>query len=110
MEGAGGGSPLSMLLPFVLIFAVFYFIVIMPAKKQQKKKDAMIAGLKKGDRIVTSGGIHGRITGVSDTTLTVEISDKVRVKVARGNVGTLVQSPSQGQQSGKKKDGPVKPK
>ena len=66
MEGAAGGNPLSMLLPFVLIFAVFYFIVIMPAKKQQKKKDAMLAALKKGDRIVTNGGIHGTVATVED--------------------------------------------
>jgi preprotein translocase subunit YajC len=52
----------------------------------------MIATLKKGDRIVTSGGLYGRITGMDDATLTVEIADKVRVKVARGNVGAKVGS------------------
>ena len=52
----------------------------------------MVAGLKKGDRIVTSGGIHGRITGMDEVTLTVEIADKVRVKVARGNVSALAQA------------------
>ena len=54
-------------------------------------------GIKKGDRIVTSGGIHGRITGMDDVTLTVEIADKVRVKVARGNVSAMAQSAAQSQ-------------
>ena len=80
MEGAAGGSPLSMLLPFVLIFGVFYFIVIMPAKKQQKKKEAMIAGLKKGDRIVTNGGIHGTVATVDDTSLLVNLVNLLIVK------------------------------
>ena len=52
----------------------------------------MISNLKKGDRIVTSGGIHGRITGMDEVTLTVEIADRVRVKVARGNVSALAQT------------------
>lgn len=54
----------------------------------------MINNVKKGDRIITGGGIHGRITGASDTTLTVEIADKVRIKLNRGNVGSLVQAAS----------------
>lgn len=55
----------------------------------------MLANLKKGDRIITSGGIHGRITGTDETTLTVEIADKVRVKVNRGHVSGVVQSTAQ---------------
>ena len=54
----------------------------------------MITNLKKGDRIITSGGLHGRITGIDETTLTVEIADKVRVKVARANVSAMVQTAS----------------
>ena len=92
MEGAAGGSPLSMLLPFVLIFGVFYFIVIMPAKKQQKKKDAMIAGLKKGDRIVTSGGIHGTVATVEDTSLLVKVSENTKVRISKSAIAGLVGS------------------
>jgi preprotein translocase subunit YajC len=57
----------------------------------------MITELKKGDRIITSGGLYGRITGLDESTLTVEIADKVRVKVARSNVGARVQSAPQEQ-------------
>jgi preprotein translocase subunit YajC len=92
MEGAAGGSPLSMLLPFVLIFGVFYFIVIMPAKKQQKKKDAMIAGLKKGDRIVTSGGIHGSVATVEEQNLLVKISENTKIRISKSAVAGLVGS------------------
>jgi preprotein translocase subunit YajC len=92
MEGAAGGSPLSMLLPFVLIFGVFYFIVIMPAKKQQKKKDAMIAGLKKGDRVVTSGGIHGTVATVEESSLLVKVSENTKIRISKSAIAGLVGS------------------
>ena len=92
MEGAAGGNPLSMLLPFVLIFGVFYFIVIMPAKKQQKKKDAMIAGLKKGDRIVTNGGIHGSVATVEEQSLLVKVSENTKIRISKSAVAGLVGS------------------
>jgi preprotein translocase subunit YajC len=92
MEGAAGGNPLSMLLPFVLIFAVFYFIVIMPAKKQQKKKDAMIAALKKGDRIVTSGGIHGTVATVEDQSLLLKVAENTKIRISKSAVAGLVGS------------------
>ena len=63
----------------------------------------MVNHLKKGDRVITSGGLHGRITAVSEATMTVEIADKVRVKVARGNVSQVVQSSPQSQEAKKKK-------
>jgi preprotein translocase subunit YajC len=83
MEGAAGGSPFAMLVPFVLIFAVFYFIVILPAKKQQRKKDAMISALKKGDRIITSGGIYGTVSAVEDSSLLVKVAENVKVRVSK---------------------------
>ena len=81
-----------MLLPFVLIFGVFYFIVIMPAKKQQKKKDAMIAGLKKGDRIVTNGGIHGTVATVEDTSLLVKVAENTKIRISKSAIAGLVGS------------------
>lgn len=88
--GSGGG--LSAFLPLILMFAIFYFLLIRPQQKKTKQHREMINSLKKGDRIITSGGIHGRITGASETTLTVEIAEKVRVKVNRGNVMALTQT------------------
>jgi len=99
-EGAGG---FSAFIPLILMFVIFYFLLIRPQQKKSKQHREMISNLKKGDRIVTSGGLHGRITGLSDTTLTVEIADKVRVKVARGNVGMLSQTAAQPQPQAKDK-------
>ena len=91
----GGGSPYQPLILMGVMFAIFYFLLIRPQQKKTKDHRAMLSNLRKGDRIVTSGGIHGRITGMDEVTLTVEIAEKVRVKVARGNVGGIVQSGSQ---------------
>jgi preprotein translocase subunit YajC len=91
--GAGGGAGgFSGFIPLILMFVIFYFLLIRPQQKKTKEHREMIANLKKGDRIITSGGLHGRITGLDESTLTVEIADKVRVKVARGNVGGRVQA------------------
>ena len=98
--GGGGGegaAGFTGFIPLILMFVIFYFLLIRPQQKKTKEHRQMVASLKKGDRIVTSGGIHGRITGMDEVTLTVEIADKVRVKVARGNVSALAQpaAPSQ---------------
>ena len=79
------------MVPLILMFVIFYFLLIRPQQKRNKEHREMLGNLKKGDRVVTSGGLHGRITGMSDTTLTVEIADKVRVKVSRGNIAALNQ-------------------
>jgi preprotein translocase subunit YajC len=95
--GGEGAAGFSGFIPLILMFVIFYFLLIRPQQKKSKEHRQMISNLKKGDRIVTSGGIHGRITGMDDVTLTVEIADKVRVKVARGNVSGLVQPAAQAQ-------------
>ena len=88
-QGAGGFSGF---IPLILMFVIFYFLLIRPQQKKTKEHREMISNLKKGDRVITSGGIYGRITGMDENTLTIEIADKVRVKLARGNVGARVQS------------------
>jgi preprotein translocase subunit YajC len=98
MGGGGeGAAGYGGFIPIILMFVIFYFLLIRPQQKRQKEHRSMISNLKKGDRIITSGGLHGRITGIDDTTLTVEIADKVRVKVARANVSGMVQPASQPQ-------------
>ncbi len=102
-EGAQGGF--TAFIPLILMFVIFYFLLIRPQQKKTKEHREMISNLKKGDRIITSGGLHGRITGVkeAENVLVVEIADKVRVKVARGNVALLVQSVAQPQPPQKSK-------
>ena len=88
----GGAAGFASFIPLILMFVIFYFLLIRPQQKRSKDHRSMISNLKKGDRIVPSGGLHGRITGLDDTTLTVEIADKVRVKISRGNVGGIIQA------------------
>ena len=90
--GGEGASGFTGFIPLILMFVIFYFLLIRPQQKKTKEHRQMITNLKKGDRIVTSGGIHGRITGMDEVILTVEIADRVRVKVARGNVSALAQT------------------
>jgi preprotein translocase subunit YajC len=101
--GGEGGGGFSTFIPLILMFVIFYFLLIRPQQKKSKEHRQMISSLKKGDRIITSGGLHGQITGLSDTTLTVEIADKVRVKISRGNVGALNQASGQPQPQAKDK-------
>ena len=89
-------SPLVSLLPFVLIFAVFYFLVILPGRRQQKKKEAMIASLKKGDRVITSGGIHGTVAGVEDQTILLKIAENTKIRIAKSAVAGKVNPASGG--------------
>jgi preprotein translocase subunit YajC len=77
-----------MFLPLILLFAIFYFLMIRPQQKRQKEHKALLANLRKGDQVITAGGMYGRITGITDTVVTVEIAEKVRVKVARGQIST----------------------
>ena len=90
--GAGGGSQWMSFLPIILIFAVFYFLLIRPQQKRAKDHRALLTSLKVGDQVLTSGGIYGRVTGLRDDVLTLEISDKVRVKVSRGHIAGVVKT------------------
>ena len=84
--GAGGGDFLIQLLPLVLIFVVFWFFLIRPQQKKMKDHREMVAAIDRGDQVVMTGGIHGKVTGVSDDVLTVEIAERVKVKVDRAAV------------------------
>jgi len=88
--GGQGGSQFLSFLPIILIFVVFYFLLIRPQQKRAKEHRMLLQNLKVGDNILTSGGIYGRITGIKDDKVTVEISDKVRVKVNRGHIAGVV--------------------
>lgn len=95
--GGEGAAGFTGFIPLILMFVIFYFLLIRPQQKRTKEHRQMVSNIKKGDRIITSGGLHGRVTGMDDATLTVEIADKVRVKVARANVANLAQPASQSQ-------------
>ncbi len=97
MGTGGGGTPggpgggFASLIPLILMFVIFYFLLIRPQQKKAKEHREMISSLKKGDRIMTSGGLHGRIVALDEGSVSLEIADKVRVKVNRGYVAALLQ-------------------
>lgn len=82
-----GGSPWLQLIPFALVLAIFYFIILLPMKRKQQKVQKFIDSLKVGDKVITTGGIHGQITRLGDISVQLQIADKVRVEVARAAIG-----------------------
>ncbi|MCC6864918.1 MAG: preprotein translocase subunit YajC [Ignavibacteria bacterium] len=86
----GIASLVSSLLPFVLIIAVFYFLILRPQQKRQKERQKLLEGVKKGDKIITSSGIHGSVEGVEDDSILVKIADNVKVKMDKSAIGTIV--------------------
>ena len=91
-QGAsGGGDAFGMFLPLILIFVVFYFLLIRPQQKKAKQHREMLGEIRRGDRIVTSGGLIGTVTRVvGDSELAVEIADGVKVRVLRGLVSDVL--------------------
>jgi preprotein translocase subunit YajC len=84
---AGGAGGIASFIPLILIFAVFYFMLIRPQQRQAKAQQQFLNDLKTGNKVVTKGGIHGTITGLTDTVATLEIAEKVRIKVSRSSIG-----------------------
>ena len=84
------GSLLSMILPIALIFVIFYFFIIRPQNKKQKETQKMIDALKKGDKIVTIGGIYGEIVELDDEKVKVQVSEKVELTFARSAIANVL--------------------
>ena len=95
---AGGGAPLgqqapglgSMLLPFAAMFGVVYFLMIRPQQKKMKEQQDMLGQLKQGDEVVTTSGILGTITGITEKVATVEIAPNVRIKILKSQISQVV--------------------
>lgn len=86
---AGGGSMVSTLIMFGAIFAIFYFMIIRPQQKKAKEKETLLGALKKGDKVVTSGGMHGSIAGLDDKTCLIDFGNNVKIKFERSAVATV---------------------
>jgi preprotein translocase subunit YajC len=90
----GAGSPggdVHFIILMVAIFAIFYFLLIRPQQKKQKTIREMLDKLNHGDMVITAGGLHGKVTGLTENIVTLEISDKVRVKVSRNYISAVTQ-------------------
>ncbi len=80
------GSGFASFVPLILIFVVFYFLLIRPQQKKAQEQQSFLSNLQKGDKVMTGGGVHGTITGLTDSTATLEIADNIRIKVHRGYI------------------------
>lgn len=89
--GGAGGGDISFIIMMVVVFAIFYFLMIRPQQQRQKEIKKMRENLNHGDMVITAGGIHGKVTGLTDTIVTLEIAEKVRIKVSREYIGTVTQ-------------------
>ncbi|MDD4011072.1 MAG: preprotein translocase subunit YajC [Sphaerochaetaceae bacterium] len=87
---ATSGSLLGTLIPFALIIAVFYFLIIRPQKKRDKEAKDMLSAVKKGDKIVTIGGIHGTVARVNDTTIIVKVDENTRIEFSKNAISAIV--------------------
>jgi len=82
----GGPSPLVQLLPFALVLGIFYFVILLPMKRKQQKVQAFLGALKVGDSVVTSGGIYGTITRLNESSVQLQIAERVRVELSRNAI------------------------
>lgn len=88
-DAAGGSGWLGALLPFILMFAVFYFVLIRPQQQQQRRRQEMLNNVKVGDEVITVGGIHGAITAVTDDEVRLQVADKVELRINRQGIGQV---------------------
>ncbi|MBW7887794.1 MAG: preprotein translocase subunit YajC [Bacteroidetes bacterium] len=87
--GQGGGEIYSTIIMFALIIGIFYFMIIRPQSKRQKEREKLLSAVKKGDKIVTAGGLHATVIGVEEKTLLIQIADNVKVKLERNSVAVV---------------------
>ena len=85
----GGGNGLISLIPFAIIFVLFYFLLIRPQQKKQKQQQALVEAVKKGDKIITTSGIWGTVTNLGKDTVTLQIADNVKIKMQRENIARV---------------------
>lgn len=89
-QGGEGPSLISNLILFGSIIAIFYFMIIRPQQKREKERQGMLSALKKGDKVVTGGGIHGTVMGLEEKTVLVQVADNVKIKVERGSITAVI--------------------
>lgn len=97
------GSPFGAFIPIILITGIFYLLLIRPQQKKQKQLEAMIKAIEKGDNVVTTGGLHGKVIGVTDDVLTLDIGgvkgERIKVKVARARIEQVDAASKRGDES-----------
>ncbi len=91
-QSAGAGEPslFASLIPLILIIVIFWFLLIRPQMKRNKEHRELVSGLSAGDEVITAGGLLGRLTQVGDSFVTVQLADKVEIRVQRGSIAQVV--------------------
>ncbi len=93
-SGGGGGSLVSTIIMFGAIFLIFYFMIIRPQQKRSKEREKMLSNVQKGDKVVTSGGLHGTIIHIDEKTVLLQVADNVKLKYERSAISSIVTSAS----------------
>ncbi len=88
-NGQGGGWEMTLLM-FGAIFAIFYFMIIRPQQKRAKEREKLLSSVEKGDKIITSGGVHATVVGLEEKSVLVEIAPNVKIKIERSAIGSVV--------------------
>lgn len=86
---AGGMAAFQQVIPLVFMFAIFYFLLIRPQQKKAKEHKALLEGIKKGDNVITAGGVHGKISSVDDNIVTLEIATGVNIKIIKSYIAAI---------------------
>jgi preprotein translocase subunit YajC len=89
-QGNGGGSMISTLIMFGAIFAIFYFMIIRPQQKRAKEREKMLSEIQKGDKIITSSGMHGTVIAIEDKTYLIQVSENVKIKFEKSAITSVV--------------------
>jgi preprotein translocase subunit YajC len=88
--GAGGGmAAFQQIIPLVFMFAIFYFLLIRPQQKKAKEHKALLEAMKKGDNVITAGGVHGKVTAVENELVTLEIANNVNIKITKSYIAAI---------------------
>ncbi len=88
-NGQGGGDIFGTVIMFALIIFIFYFLILRPQQKKQKQRQKLLDALKKGDKVITAGGIHGTVVGIEDKTVLVQVTDTVKLKIEKASVSVV---------------------
>jgi preprotein translocase subunit YajC len=90
--GGGGGSMYSTIIMFGAIFLIFYFMIIRPQQKRAKDREKLLSNMQKGDKVITSAGLHGTIVHIDEKTVLLQVSDNVKLKYERSAIATIIPS------------------
>src|ERR671936_68237 len=90
-SGVGSNALLTQVVFFAAIFAIFYFLLIRPQQRQKREREQMLAAVKKGDRVVTSSGLHGTVIGLNEHTITLRVDNQVKLEFDRASLGRIVE-------------------